>query len=134
MDPNLLFTQVTTAAALAYFLKLLQKWEQLPWITAHTAQVSGWVRAFLALIGTIGISYQWNSTAHSLLITGLSWGVILPGLWHWFGQFALQHGWGQLFNIGTLSKVDAPVQVVNAKGEDKGSINLQGEKDEKSTR
>jgi hypothetical protein len=100
-DINVLFSQLTWGAAFAYLLLLAQKWEKLPWVTQHTAGISAVVRAVLAGIATIGISVSWNGAAHSLTISNLSFPVIASGLWHWFGQYALQHGWGQLFLVKT---------------------------------
>jgi len=117
MEPNLLMSQITMGAALAYILRLLQKWEKTPWINAHTELVSAYVRAGLALIGTLGISYQWNAATHQLTISGLSAVVILTGLWHWFSTYAMSHGWGQLFNVGTVKAVDTPVEINDAKGQ-----------------
>lgn len=111
MDPNLLFTQVTAGAAFAYLLKLVQQWKKIPWITEHTKELNAVIRAALAFAATVGIGYQWDGATHALTITGLSASAIFHGVWHWFGQYALQHGWGQVLNIGTLSKVEVPVEV-----------------------
>lgn len=93
-----LSTQVTAAAASAYLMNLLQKWEKVPWITQHTAGINHAVRALLALAATVGIGWQWNSADHTLTITGLTLSTIIVGLWHWFSQFAVTHGFGQLLN------------------------------------
>lgn len=116
MEPNLLFSQLTAGAALAYLLQLIQKWDKLPWITQHTKVVTVAFRAVLALAATVGISFQWNGAAHTLMIEGLSASTIGMGLWHWFGQYAMQHGWGQLLNVGTTSKMELPMEIVDVKG------------------
>jgi len=113
MDPNLLFSQITAGAAFAYLLRLVQKWEKIPWITQHTQGITVFVRLALSFVATLGISWQWNGAAHSLTITGLSATTIFLGIWHWFGQYALQHGWGQLFSVGTLKSIETPVQMVD---------------------
>lgn len=112
MDPNLFFTQLTAGAALAYLLRILQKWNKVSWINDHTTGISIFVRACLSFFATIGIGWTWNGVEHSLTITGLSAAVLAHGLWHWFGQYALQHGWGQIFNVGTVSTISAPVKVM----------------------
>lgn len=117
MDPNLMFSQVTAGAAFAYLLRLIQKWDKLPWVTQHTVRISVWFRIILSGLATVGISWQWNGPAHQLVINGLALNTVALGLWHWFGQYALQHGWGQVFNIGTLQKVETPVEVMNVKGD-----------------
>jgi hypothetical protein len=122
MDPNLMFSQVTAGAAFAYLLRLIQRWDKLPWVTQHTQGITIAVRLILSGLATIGISWQWNSASHSLTIGGLQLWTITLGLWHWFGQYALQHGWGQVFNIGTLQKVETPVVVTNVKGDSVGSV------------
>lgn len=100
MDPNLLLTYVTSGAACAYILRLLQKWNKTPWINEYTGQINIAIRAILSFIATVGISYQWDAKAHVLTIGNLEWNVIGVGLWHWLGQYAMQHGWGQLFMVG----------------------------------
>lgn len=91
-------TQLTAAAASAYLLNLLQRWEKVPWITQHTVGISHAVRAVLALAATVGIGWQWSAADHTLTITGLSLTALLVGGWHWFSQFAVTHGFGQLLN------------------------------------
>lgn len=117
MDASIISTQITTAAAGAYVLRLIQKWDKLPWITAHTQGVSVAMRAALAFIGTVGITWKWDGADHVLTITGLSLVTIGAGLWHVFSLYAMQHAWGQLFNVGTTSKIETPLEVVNVKGD-----------------
>jgi len=124
MDPNLLFTQVTAGAACAYVLRLIQRWDKLPWVTQHTKTISMWFRIVMSFAATVGIGFQWNGTAHSLLITGLSFPVVALGVWHWFGQYALQHEWGQVFNIGTLQAVESPITVTDVKGDQEASVKV----------
>jgi hypothetical protein len=115
MDSNLLVSQLTAAAALEYVLRLVQKWRKLPWITQHTQWITVGARAAMSLAAIVGISFQWNGVAHQLIISGLSATTIGIGLWHWFGQYALQHGWGQLLNVGTISAVNNPVTIEHPK-------------------
>lgn len=93
---TLLTSQIGAAAACAYFLNLLQKWQKLPWITQHTEEINFWVRAILAAGSAIGINAVWNPTDHSLLITGLSVTTIFHGVWHWFTQYAITHMTGKV--------------------------------------
>lgn len=116
MDPNLLFSQITAGAALAYVLRLVQRWEKLPWITQHTQGITVLARLLLSFVATLGISWTWSAgdkAGHVLAIAIPSWTVLAHGLWHWFGQYALQHGWGQVLNIGTLQKIETPLEVKN---------------------
>lgn len=93
---TLLSSQFGAAVACTYFLNLVQRWKQVPWVTQHTAQVNFWVRAVLAAGSAIGINAVWNPTDHSLLITGLSILPIIHGTWHWFIQFAMTHFTGRV--------------------------------------
>lgn len=113
MDPNMLFTQVTSGAAMAYLLRLIQKWEKLPWITQHTGGITVTFRLILSAAATLGITWQWSASEHGhiLAIAFPTAGALLHGLWLWFGQYAMQHGWGQLFNVGTVSSIEVPVEL-----------------------
>jgi hypothetical protein len=111
-DPIL--TTVTAAAGCAYFMQLLQKAKSLPWITAHTTGINVALRAVLSLAATVGIGHAWTPSAGGggvFMVTVPPAMVILNGLWHWFGQFAVQHGFGQLLSVGTLKSVDTPVEI-----------------------
>lgn len=124
MDANILSTQVTVAAAGAYILRLIQKWDKLPWVTAHTDGISIAFRAIIAFCSAIGISATWNGPEHALTITGLSVVTISYGLWHVFTLYAMQHGWGKLFDVGTTSKIETPVTVVDSTGTEVGTANV----------
>jgi hypothetical protein len=111
-DP--LLATVTAGAGCAYFIQLLQKAKTLPWVTEHTQGINIVLRAVLSLGATVGISHAWNPSAggggtFTLVFPPLM--VIVVGLWHWFGQFAVMHGFGQVLNIGTLKAIDNPIQV-----------------------
>ena len=93
--------QFAAGAALEYFLHLLQGWSKTPWITEHTTKITAICRAALAFFATIGLSWQY--AGGTLTITGLSVSVVAAGLWHFFRQFALQHGFGHLIRNGNLS-------------------------------
>lgn len=45
----------------------------------------------VAFITSIGIGYKYDSTAGTLLVTGLTVAGLEHGLWHWFIQWASQH-------------------------------------------
>lgn len=100
---SLIFTQLTTGAASAYLLQLIQKWRAVPWITEHTDGINRAVRVFMSFIAAIGISYAWSAGtadgSHVLSLTIPSWIALFHGIWHWFGQYALQHAWWKVFQI-----------------------------------
>lgn len=107
-------SSLTAAAACAFFLQLIQKTKYVPWITEHTKEINIGAKLLLSGLATLGISHAWNPSTGGggvLMFTVPPLSVILIGLWHWFGQFAIQHGFGQVLNIGTLKAIDNPVQV-----------------------
>jgi hypothetical protein len=106
--------QVTAAAACAFVLQGLQKWKALPWVTAHTATINLVAKAALSFGATLGISKAWTPAVSGggvLMITIPPATVLVLGVWHWFGQFSMQHIIGQTLSIGTIKAVDNPVQV-----------------------
>lgn len=109
---SLIFTQLTTGAASAYLLQLIQKWKALPWITEHTDGINRGVRIVMSFGAAIGISWVWGAKAadgsHVLSLTIPSAIVLLHGVWHWFGQYALQHGWWKVFQI-PISSPPVPI-------------------------
>lgn len=99
---TLIFTQLTSGAACAYILQLLQQWKALPWITEHTTKINVIVRLVMSAGAALGIGWTWAPLAdhgHTLTIAIPSALTLLHGAWHWFGQFALQHGWLKVFQI-----------------------------------
>lgn len=105
---SLIFTAVTSSAACAYLLQLLQKWSKTPWITEHTTGINVAVRAVLSAAATVGISVAWNSgsdNSHTLIIAIPSGITLLHGIWHWFGQYALQHFSGKILSIPETPEV-----------------------------
>jgi hypothetical protein len=111
-DP--LLATVTAGAGCAYLIQILQKAKSIPWVTDHTHGINIALRALLSLGATLGISHAWNPSTGGggvLMVTFPPLTVIMIGLWHWFGQFAVMHGFGQVLSIGTLKEIDNPVQV-----------------------
>lgn len=114
---TLLTSQIAAAAACSYALNLLQRWKQIPWITAHTTVINTVVRAGLAGVSALGISHAWNPSDGGggvLTITIPAAGVILHGAWHWFSQYALTHLAGSALektpNEETPSSLEVPKQ------------------------
>lgn len=102
MDNNLALTSITSGAACAYIIQMLQNAKSLPWITAHTDGINRTIRLAASGIATLGISFAWSAAPgdmHTLTFMIPSGGVILHGAFHWFGQYALQHGWGKVLSI-----------------------------------
>jgi len=106
INPSLLSNQIGAAAVSAYLVHAAQKWTKLPWITEHTTQINTVVRVLTSGISTLGISYAWStdsSGTHHLDFSIPTLAVALVSLWHWFTQYAIQHGWGSLLMAGTQS-------------------------------
>lgn len=108
MDPatSVVATQFGGAAACAYLLNIIQQWNKVPWITEHTQGINRIVRAVLALVATIGISWAWSSGvagSHILQITIPSGHDLIFGAWHWFTQYAMTQVAGNMLVPKTAS-------------------------------
>lgn len=109
MNPNILFTHLTSAAALAYLMQILQAWGKVPWVRRDTTKINAAIRAALAAGATIGIGFAWSATAgggHQLIVAIPSLGALGHGFFSAFGQYALQHGWEKIL-------MPAPPIIVN---------------------
>lgn len=94
--------QFAASAALEFALHFLQKWSKTPWISENTTKLNVILRAVLAFLATVGITWHYNGG--TLVITGLTLSTLAAGFWHVFRQFALQHGFGHLIRNGNLDK------------------------------
>jgi len=110
---SVLFSQLTAAAACAALLRSVQKAKWAGWVTEHTRVVNMILRAILAGTATIGITKVWSGTlleGGQLTLTIPPLMVLLQGLWHWLGQYLLQHGFGSAAEgIEKLSGLDPQV-------------------------
>lgn len=103
--------QFGAAAALEFGLHFLQRWSKTPWITLHTTKITAAFRVTLAFLATIGLHWHYAAVAGgTLTITGLSVSVIAAGLWSFFRQYAMQHGFGHLIRNGNLDAFQTIVQ------------------------
>jgi hypothetical protein len=110
-NPSMLGTQIGAAAVCAYAIQLAQKWSKLPWITEHTASINMWARIFTSGVAALGVSWAWGDLSgggHSLTIALPSGAAFLAGLWHWFQQYAVQHGWGNLLSQPITARAESP--------------------------
>lgn len=102
-NPSLLSTQIGAAAVCAYLVQLLQRWSKLPWITEHTTAINAALRIATSGVAAIGVHWAWADTSsggHTLSIAIPSGAALLAAGWHWFVQYAIQHGWGNLLSGG----------------------------------
>jgi hypothetical protein len=111
MNPNILFTHLTSAAALAYLMQILQAWKAVPWVTRDTTKINAILRALLAAGATIGIGVAWSANAAGggqLTIAIPSLVALGHGAFSAFGQYALQHGWEKILMPPAASAPPAP--------------------------
>jgi len=109
-NPSMLGTQIGAAAVCAYAIQFLQRWSKIPWITEHTAGINTAARIVTSGIAALGVSWAWGDLSgggHSLTIAIPSGATILYGLWHWFQQYAVQHGWGNLLSVPITAKAES---------------------------
>ena len=92
-------TQISAAMACGYILWLLQKAQNLPWVSQTTVKLNALIRLVAAGASTIGISIAWQGDTHQLVIGNLTAAVILHGLWHVFTQYAATHGFEKILNV-----------------------------------
>lgn len=90
---NELGSQITAAAVISFVIGWLKKSPWFPWITTETAKLNRVAAVVLSGLAALGLHFQFNHSAGSLLITGLSLQGFLLGAWHWGSQFAITHGW-----------------------------------------
>jgi hypothetical protein len=115
-------TSLATAMVCGYILNALRRAQTIPWVSHETVVMSGVIRLIMSGAATLGISFSWSSTDHTLLISGLTFATIVSGLWHWGSQYACQHGFEQILQIkANLNPQDPnpqPDNVVKAKAMD----------------
>lgn len=88
---NVLATQVTAGAVIAYFVNYLKGSKYFPWITEETKVVSRFISAVLAAGTAVGVHTVWSPESHTLTITGLTAVGIAGALWAFSKQYAIQH-------------------------------------------
>lgn len=117
MEPNILYTHITAAAAFAYVMTHLQQWNKIPWINKDSKRVNTYLRAVMSAFANVGIHWTWAGSwgvGRTLTITIPALAVIGHALFTWLGQYSVQHGFEKVFNIG--GRVDPQVldDVANA--------------------
>ena len=96
MDANIVTTQFSAAALVVFGLQKLKSAKWFPWVQ-HEGQV--WLKRGISVATALaihtGISHVWEPDAamsgyHKLILTIPPGSVIAVGIWHWFGQYAIQ--------------------------------------------
>lgn len=103
MEPNILYTHLTAGAIFAYLLSHLQQWGKVPWIRNDTVKLNAGIRLGLAVIANVGIHWTWSGSWEAGRIITISipaMSVLIHALFNLAGQYATQHGWEKVFNIG----------------------------------
>lgn len=109
-------TQLSAAVACGYIMWLLQKAKSLPWVSQATTKLNIILRLIASGASTIGITVAWQPTDHQLIISNLTFGVVVIGLYHLAVQYATTHGFEKLMNIlpSTAVAQGSPAEVVPA--------------------
>lgn len=102
---NEVLSQFTAAAVVVYALQMLKKSAWFPWLNQQTTHLNRFVSAVGALISAVGVGWAFAPVAgvagaYTVSLTGLTWGNIALGVWHWANSFAAQ----QLLYDGVVSK------------------------------
>lgn len=115
-NTSMLGTEIGAAAVSAYLIQLAQRWSKLPWITEHTQAINFYARLVTSGASALGVGWVWGdlgtSGGHTLTISIPPAAIILHGLWHWFTQYAVQHGWGNLLSPPLTAKAEGAVPTV----------------------
>ena len=108
MDPNtsIVLTHLYASAACAYLLELAKKSKYMPMINDYTKWLNRVARLGLSFVATVGITYAWSSGpngGHILAISIPAGAVLMHTVWQWFGQYAMQHLFGQVLTLDNTS-------------------------------
>jgi len=104
---QVLGSQLASAALLAYLLKWLQRTDWVPYVTEHTRGINRALTGVMSLAATVGIGYNFDTTAGVLTITGLHLSSVAAGLFAWIQQWAFQQA---ASDIVTTRSIAADVQ------------------------
>lgn len=88
-------TSVGVAIAFGYLLDMAKRLKSIPKVTYYTDKLNFALRILLSGAGTLGVSWAWSHTATGGYHLGIdipSLAVLGSGVWHWFVQYGMQHG------------------------------------------
>lgn len=105
VNPDIVISQVTWSTIAVMILQFLKKSRFAPFINFETDALNKTVAALFAALTAVGIHMQYDSAAHSLLITNITFWAAAHGVWHFIQSFSFQ----QLIYHGVL-KTSAPVK------------------------
>ena len=83
-------SQVVVAWLVTQVVQWLKRASGLPWITAKTDTLNKLVGVVLAFFASLGIMFTFDPEAGTLIVSGLTVGTIVTGIWTWVQQVVLQ--------------------------------------------
>jgi len=99
---------VVAAYIASWLLEKLKGWSRLAFIRDGAGRINQVVAALLAALAVVGIHFEWQPEAGTLIVTGLSLAAIFTLLIQWIFQYIMQEGWYRL----VLKKPAASVPAV----------------------
>jgi len=93
---NVLATQVTAGAIIAWITNWLKGSKYFPWITQEAKAISTMVAVLLSAAAALGVNVAWNGADHTLVISGLNLYGIVIAAWSLLKQYVFQHLAGQV--------------------------------------
>lgn len=87
---NDLTAHFTTAAMVVYVVEWLKSTQWFPWLTADTKNLNRAVNCVAAALVAIGINWSFDSTAGTLVITGLTEQALVHGAYEFMKQLMAQ--------------------------------------------
>ena len=82
--------QVVLGAVVVYVLEWIKRARWVAFITIETKKLNGFLAKAAALLMAVGIHYEFDATAGTLMITGLTIAGLAHGLWVWLQQVVVQ--------------------------------------------
>lgn len=108
---NVASTELGSTLLAVSGMQVLKKAKWFPLMQEGQKVLNRLISLIVAFAISAGISYTWNPTNHSLLITNLSFYTIGVALFHWISQFIYQEtGYTVLQGLTALQKVASTVQ------------------------
>jgi hypothetical protein len=112
---NVLATQITAGALIAFVVNFVKQSKYFPWISEETKTLSTILAAFLAAATAVGVNAVWNPTEHTLLISGLTLAGISAAVWAFAKQYVMQHLAGKVMFPSPQKLVPVNEEVAKAK-------------------
>jgi hypothetical protein len=97
---NELTAHLTTGAVIVYAIEWLKRWPVFRWLHADSTVLNRVVSACLAGVAAVGINWNFDATAGTLVITGLTWHAVALTGWEWLKQYVVQ----QVLYDGVIQK------------------------------